>query len=131
MANKQCNDLNALHFAVEKYSTAIEVLATGEDDVRHRLLRVYESIASVPPNHVPNDRQLRNDIEWILNQMNRHFGGTHWDPSWGEMMQRFKKRNGVKIAERIHKVWCNLCGRQAKLQKKNLILRHFGKPGCN
>ena len=130
MAKKELKRTSNLCFALKQYGNAVEGLATGPEDVRYRLRDVYKSIASVSPNLVPSIDGLKDDVEWILNEMRFRFEGDRWDPTYAEMMQRFQRRTGVKIAERIHKVWCNLC-RQMRLERGNEIVHCIENPGLN
>lgn len=97
--------------------------------MRSRLRDAYEYVAAVSSEDVPNIEGLKTDIVWIRNELDRRFADCSGLDEM-VMMQRFQNRTGVKIAERIHRVWCKLCQHQAKPASENDIRQRW-KPGSN
>jgi len=87
-----------LHYAYEKFSQAVYLLAIGPGDVRSRLRKAYIEFSLVPEKAIPEP--LVEDYQWIMKKITKH------DPIAGESrhiatLERMQNRTGAKIAERI------------------------------
>lgn len=105
-------EVNSSYFyAYEKFNDALHSLATGPDDVRHRLLSAYWHFRPVGKKHLPE--QLQNDYQWVLNQLMR-FGpiigrdGKVLRGAVEETLNRIRNSTGSKIAERILQIYHQL-----------------------
>jgi hypothetical protein len=120
-------------YAYEKFSRAIYTLATGEGEVRSRLHDVFfDPLLVIEPKHLPED--LRGDFVWIKKSITKYkerWGGQleelrGWekeDPMFKEKflnlypnqieatLSRIRRSTGVKIAERIFKIYESLDSR--------------------
>jgi hypothetical protein len=114
-------DMNPRHlYAYEKFTSALGTLAVGPGNVRTRLRAAYYHIYSVREEHLPN--HLHTDYEWILQQLLRYDPVTDRDGniirgSLDETLGRIRNSTGVKIAERILRIyhqlnWLNMEGEQ-------------------
>jgi len=120
-------------YAYEKFSRAIYTLATGAGDVRSRLLDVFfDPFLVIKPKHLPED--LREDFLWIKKSITKYKekwrgqleelrGWEKKDPMFKEKfpnlypnqieatLSRIRRSTGVKIAERIFKIYESLDSR--------------------
>lgn len=116
---------NSARYALEKFFVAVQLLATGPGDVRSRLYNAYISFHPVRPEDLPED--LRGDYEWIHDQLTKY---DEMYPGQKNSLQqagrkdllpgsvlatlsRIKNRTGVKIADRIFKIYVELEERMA------------------
>ncbi len=84
---------------------AVQILATGSEDIKDRLIGAGAVFLSVPPEGVPEE--LRSDIEWIHNQLTR-FSPIGAEGNLRATMRSIRKKTGVKIAHRILYVYDRL-----------------------
>ena len=87
-----------LSYAYEKFGNAVDLLATGKSDIRHRLRPAALEIIPVAREYIPEP--LRADFDWIRQQLSR------FEPTLGEgrldaTLFRIRSNTAQKIAERI------------------------------
>ncbi len=114
-------------YAHDKFSKAIYILATGSEDVRSRLLHVWQhSLKGLDDAQLPEN--LQKDFEWIkkqLHKFNERWPGelddlkqqekrdhtfkekyAHLYPNPVEAtLQRIHKKTGAEIAQRIYNIY--------------------------
>lgn len=114
-------------YAHDKFSKAIYILATGSEDVRSRLLHVWQhSLKGLDDAQLPED--LRKDFVWIKKQL--HKFNERWPGELDELKQqekrdhtfkdkyahrypnpveatlrRIKNKTGAEIAQRIYNIY--------------------------
>ena len=107
-------------YALEKFSRAAYSLATGEDEIRLRLLSVFQDdLLCITPEHLPP--QLREDYRWIKQQVtkydqkyrgySKHFESS--DGRYGHLMltkleatlYRIRRATGAKLARKLFEIW--------------------------
>ena len=110
-------------YALEKFDRAIHTLATGKDEIRKRLLIVFQGdLMMITPDHLPE--QCQEDYSWIQKTITKFdekykgqkedFSGengrfNHLIPTAVEStLHRIKKSTGEKIAKKIYDIWCVL-----------------------
>ena len=58
-------------YAWEKFGRAIYNLATGQDEIRRRLLVVFRGdLLVITPEHLPG--RIRGDYQWIMDQLTKY-----------------------------------------------------------
>ncbi len=58
-------------YALEKFSSAVYILATGPNDVRSRLLTVFNGpLLMIEPDHLPE--KLQDDYKWIRRSITKY-----------------------------------------------------------
>jgi hypothetical protein len=92
------------NYALEKLSLAVFYLAIGQGDVRRRLKSAYMKFHPVTRDDFPP--HLRDDWDWIINQLTRfgpvnHPDGTVVIGSVDNTLNRIKNSTGAKVAEKI------------------------------
>jgi Ni2+-binding GTPase involved in maturation of urease and hydrogenase len=107
-------------YALEKFSRAIYSLATGEADVRKRLLLVFQGdLLMITNKHLP--KKVHKEYQWIIEQVtkydekskgyNEYFKTPegkydHLLPGRIEAtLHRMKNKTGVKISQKIFHIW--------------------------
>ncbi|MBM3137643.1 MAG: hypothetical protein FJZ98_05595 [Chloroflexi bacterium] len=110
-------------YALEKFGCAIYTLAVGEEEIRKRLLIIFQGdLLCVTPVHLPE--KVREDYKWILEQIQKYdqkYKGqkkyyesfengaekyAHLLPTKIEAtLHRIKRKTATKIAERIYAIW--------------------------
>jgi len=60
---------NSTQYAADKFNEAVEVLATGQGDVRDRLLGAFRCIGPVHEGDIPV--KLRDDYKWVMKMLTR------------------------------------------------------------
>jgi hypothetical protein len=107
-------------YALEKFSRAVYSLATGEPEIRQRLLPIFQGdLLCISPEHLPP--QLRNDYQWIEKQITKYdekYPGysKHFESSDGRydhliptkleaMLHRIRRATGAKIARKLFHIW--------------------------
>jgi len=110
-------------YALEKIGRAIYYLAVGEDEIRQRLLIVFQGdLLCITPEHLP--AKVRADYEWIIKQIQKYdekYKGQiqyfessdqgkdkygHLLPTKVEAtMHRIKQKTASKIAEKLYSIW--------------------------
>lgn len=115
--------MNKYSYAFEKFDRAIYTLATNKDEIRKRLLVVFQGdLMMVTADHLPE--QCRKEYIWIINTITKfdekykgqkeHFTSSngrydHLIPGTIEAtLSRIKKNTGEKIAQAIYAIWCVL-----------------------
>ena len=91
-------------YAYDNLSAAIQVLASGEGDVRSRLEIAFDSFRVLQIHHFPLG--LQKDWEWVMKQMTRY--GPLNRANDRELMSpvhhtmiKIKNKTGVKIAKKV------------------------------
>ena len=110
-------------YALEKFNRAIYTLSTDKDEIRKRLLLVFQGdLIMITPEHLPE--QCRKDYVWIektITKFNEKYKGqkeyyTRADGRYDHLipgtiestLSRIRKSTGAKIAEKIYDIWCVL-----------------------
>lgn len=88
-----------------KVSDALNILATGSEDIKDRLIGAGDVFLCVHPDGVPEE--LRNHVQWVQNQLTR-FKATGNEGDLRATMRRIRKSTGVKIAKRIVYIYYGL-----------------------
>lgn len=82
---------------------AVVSLATGPEDIRGRLPRVYPLLANIHPDELP--AALREDFEWVLKRLTsrppRHNGPAVWETTAEASVAAMKTVTAAKIARVI------------------------------
>lgn len=95
-------------YVTEKMTNALLCLATHPGDVRCRLVAAHHAIRNLRETDFP--AELQEDWRWVIEQLTRHGPGTNLnadvikDPAQNTMA-RVQNKTGVKIAERIMKLY--------------------------
>jgi hypothetical protein len=112
--------MNRYRYAREKFSRAIYSLATGKDEIRKRLLIVFQSdLMMIRPEHLPEE--CHEDYAWVMKTITKFdekYKGQkkeftiedgrfdHLIPGRIEStLYRIKKETGAKIAKKIYSIW--------------------------
>lgn len=107
-------------YAWEKFGRAVCSLATGEDEIRKRLLLVFQGdLLMITPEHLPT--RLRDDYQWIKEEItkfdekhpgyNKNFETDdgrfdHLIPTKLEAtLFRIRRATGAKIARKLFHIW--------------------------
>ena len=107
-------------YALEKFSRAVYNLAVGEDEIRRRLLPIFQDdLLTITPEHLPP--RLRENYQWILKQVakydekypgyNKHFASSdgkydHLIPTKLEAtLFRIRRATGAKVARKLFHIW--------------------------
>jgi LDH2 family malate/lactate/ureidoglycolate dehydrogenase len=117
-------------YAIEKFSTAIYILATGAGDIRYRLRDAFLGpLLMINSEHLP--RNLQEDFIWIERNVTKYkekwpgqleklrnyekefpdFKEKHpefYPNSIEATCRRIRRRTGVEIARRIFKIYDSL-----------------------
>ena len=110
----------------EKFGRAVYSLATGEDEIRQRLLLVFQGdLLCIAPEHLPS--RVRDDYRWIMAQVtkfsekypgyNKHFKSS--SNRYGHLMPtkleatlfRIRRVTGAKVARKLFDIWSVLDGK--------------------
>ncbi len=83
----------------ERMYFAVEALCVGQGDVRARLVDVGMQLSPLMTSEFPEE--LQPDFDWVMNQLTRYPARHRNEGSLGGTMARIKRKTGVKIAERI------------------------------
>jgi hypothetical protein len=107
-------------YALEKFSRAVYSLAIGEDEIRRRLLVIFQDdLLVITPKYLPY--QLQDDYRWIINEVtkydekypgyNKHFQSSdgryiHLMPTKLEAtLFRIRRATGAKVARKLFHIW--------------------------
>lgn len=97
-------------YAHGKFLEAIELLATGPDDVKRRLYAAYFAIwPAVQEDDLPPN--IRGDFRWVMAQLTKrgpvyNHRGKVISSDVNESLLRMRRVTGVKIAKRLlHIFW--------------------------
>lgn len=110
-------------YAREKFNRAVYSLATGKDEIRRRLLPIFQGdLLCITPRHLPPN--LQEDYRWIMRQVtkfdekyqgdNRHFKSNdgrydHLIPTKLEAtLFRIRRNTGAKVAVKIFDICSSL-----------------------
>ncbi|HAQ17777.1 MAG TPA: hypothetical protein DCR40_00930 [Prolixibacteraceae bacterium] len=102
---------NKYLYARQKLRETIYSLATGPGDIRKRLNQVYIGFFNLKRTDFPEELQL--DWEWIQKELKK-FGpiirddGSVFRGAVENTCIKIKNKTGVKIAEKILKIYLNL-----------------------
>ena len=108
------------NYELTQFGRAVYTLATGEGDVRERLLIVFQGdLATLTPERLPN--KVREDFIWVKNQITKFdekYDGYNSkfkteDGSLDYLMHtkiegtlyRIRNKTGAKIARKIYEIW--------------------------
>lgn len=108
------------NYELTQFRRAIHTLATGEGDVRERLLIIFQGdLATINPERLPE--KVQGDYSWIKNQIMKYeekYDGHNLkfkteDNSLDYLMHtkiqssqyRIHNKTGSKIARKIYKIW--------------------------
>lgn len=101
-----------LRYAVEKFTNAVDVLATDRRRIKDRVYLACLAIHTVRPDENLPPR-LRKDYDWIQKQITKWPGELIGEGSIKASLRRMRVGTAEKIAERIfhiyHEVledWC-------------------------
>jgi hypothetical protein len=99
-------------YALEKFNHAMYTLSTGEEEIRKRLLLVFQGdLMMITPEHLPEE--CRKDYAWIIETITKfdkkyksqdNFHATE-EGRIEATLHRIRKRTGRKIAEKLYDVW--------------------------
>lgn len=95
-------------YVTEKMTNALLCLGTHPGDVRCRLVAAHHAIRNLRETDFPAESQ--EDWRWVIEQLTRHGPETNpngdviKDPAQNTMA-RIQNKTGVKIAERIMKLY--------------------------
>lgn len=97
-------------YARQKLRETIYSLATGPGDIRKRLTQVYNGFSYIKKTDFP--KELQSDWEWIQKELKK-FGPIINDgfvsrSAVENTCNRIKNKTGVKIAEKILKIYISL-----------------------
>jgi hypothetical protein len=92
------------HYARQKLSSAVEILATGPGDIRSRLMMAFLECAVLRTIQFPPE--LQSDWQWIRDQLTKHepilrADGRVRKGSVEVTLSRMRNHTGSKIAKRI------------------------------
>jgi hypothetical protein len=107
-------------YALEKFSRAIYSLATGKDEIRQRLLIIFQGdLLMITPQHLPD--RIREEYQSIMNQLSKYdekYPGErkHFESSDGRFdylmsskleatLFRIRRATAVKVAEKVFHIW--------------------------
>lgn len=110
-------------YALEKFSVAIYNLATGKDEIRRRLLPIFQGeLLSIELKDLPP--KLRDDYQWIIEQVtkfdekypgyNEHLRTSdgrhdHLIPTKLEAtLYRIRRATAAKVARKLFDIWAVL-----------------------
>jgi len=99
------------HYAQEKLYVAIRSLATGQGDVRARLVDAFMTFHTLKVDDFPP--KYREDWKWIQNQLTKHgpiydYKGRVYKGSVENTMSKIKNSTGRKIATKIFDIGYDL-----------------------
>ena len=99
------------HYAQEKLYVAIRSLATGQGDVRARLVDAFMTFHPLKEEDFPP--KYRADWKWIHNQLTKHgpvydYKGRVYKGSVENTMSKIKNNTGRKIATKIFDIGYDL-----------------------
>lgn len=103
--------INRYSYAKEKLAVTIEALATDAGDVRTRLTNSFMLFHTLTEDDFPNE--LQADWKWIMKELNRYeprynVKGEVIMGSVENTMRKVKNSTGVKIAEKIFKLYIKI-----------------------
>lgn len=110
-------------YALEKFGRAIYYLTVGEDEIRQRLLTIFQGdLLCITPEHLPT--KIKTDYEWIIKQIHKYdetYKGQrqylesidqgrekygHLLPTKLEVtMKRIHRKTASKIASKLYGIW--------------------------
>jgi hypothetical protein len=98
-------------YALQKLVEAMHSMATGPGDVRERLHSASLSITFLKEDDFPE--HLQADWSWVYHQLTKYgpaydYAGKIIRGSVEETMRRIKRATGVKIAERLVRIYHEL-----------------------
>jgi Ni2+-binding GTPase involved in maturation of urease and hydrogenase len=108
------------NYALEKFSRAVESLATGGDEIQRRLLPIFQGdLLMITPEDLPP--KLQEDYKWIKKQVTKYdekYPGQrkrfesvdgrydHLMPTKLEAtLSRIRRATGVKVARKLFHIW--------------------------
>jgi len=107
-------------YAWEKFGRAIYSLATGKDEIRRRLLVIFQDdLLVITPEHLPD--RIRGDYQWIMHQLTKYdekylgerkyFSSNdgRYDYLISSKLEatlfRIRRNTAVKVAEKLFYIW--------------------------
>lgn len=92
-----------MSYALEKLGIAIDVMTTGEGDIKSRLRKAFRHISAVREDDFPDE--LKKDWKSIMNRLTKReskFKGSEIDEgSFKTTMHGMHKKTAVQIAKNI------------------------------
>jgi hypothetical protein len=89
--------------ANHKLIQAVRALATGPEDMRGRLPRVYFLLDDLTPDDLPD--ALRDDFKWMMDKLTarepRWTGPVFWETPAQASVAAMRNKTAVRIAEAI------------------------------
>jgi hypothetical protein len=107
-------------YAWEKFGRAIYSLATGQDEIRRRLLAVFQGdLLVITPEHLPG--RTREDYQWIMDQLTKYdekyLGEKKYfasndgrydhliSPKLEATLFRIRRATAAKVAAKLFYIW--------------------------
>ena len=104
-----------IHYAREKFSSAVYILATGPGDVRSRLRKAFIEFSPVQEKDIPDE--LLEDFRWIILESTKREPVAN-EGKMSATIDRMQNRTGSKIAAKIYEIGSRLeeyCADQTNL----------------
>jgi hypothetical protein len=83
----------------ERMYLAVQTLCVGRGDVRARLVDAGMQLTPLMTSEFPEE--LQSDFDWVMHQLTQHPARHQHEGTIEASMARIKRKTGVKIAERI------------------------------
>ncbi len=90
----------SIEYASEKLSEAVQALATGEGDVRNRLVQAAVPLAMVSDKDLP--ARLRKKYKAIWKELTKHKAPNKYTSDLAYTLGKMRNKTGSKIATRIY-----------------------------
>jgi len=107
-------------YAWEKFGRAIYSLATVQDEIRRRLLVIFQGdLLVITPEHLPD--RIRGDYQWIMHRLNKYdekyVGEKEYflsndgrydyfmSPKLEASLFRIRRATAVKVAGKLFYIW--------------------------
>ena len=97
--NKTDNSRGAANSVWGRMYLAVEALCIGQGDVRARLVDAGMLLCPLRTSEFPEE--LQSDFDWVMHQLTRYPARHQHEGTIAGTMARIKRKTGVKIAERI------------------------------
>ncbi len=94
-----------LNYAIEKFTNAVDVLATGRGRIKERVYSACLAISTIRPEENLPPGRLRADYEWIQKKITRWPAEREGEGSIRAALRRMRVGTAVKVAERIFHIY--------------------------